>query len=52
LWLIPLKAPVVADGVGLQQPGVWIADSPVSLEIGADGELLVAYEGQVSVDTG
>jgi mannose-6-phosphate isomerase len=46
LWLIPLKSPVSANGELLEQPGVWIADSSVSLEIGARGELLVAYEGR------
>ncbi|HET6940601.1 MAG TPA: class I mannose-6-phosphate isomerase [Sphingomicrobium sp.] len=45
LWLIPLKSPVSANGEPLEQPGVWIADSSVSLEIDAGGELLVAYEG-------
>ena len=45
LWLIPLKSPVSANGELLEQPGVWIADSSVSLEIGAGGELLIAYEG-------
>jgi mannose-6-phosphate isomerase len=45
LWLIPLKSPVSANGETLEPPGVWIADSRVSLETGAGGELLVAYEG-------
>jgi mannose-6-phosphate isomerase len=45
LWLIPLKSPVSANGELLEQPGVWIADSSVSFEIGSGGELLIAYEG-------
>jgi mannose-6-phosphate isomerase len=45
LWLIPLKSQVFANGEPLEQFGVWIADRPVSLEIGNGGELLVAYEG-------
>jgi len=45
LWLIPLKSPVSANGEPLEQPGVWIADSSISLEVGSRGELLVAYEG-------
>lgn len=45
LWLIPLTSPVSADGELLEKPGVWIADCSVSLEIGAGGELLIAYEG-------
>jgi mannose-6-phosphate isomerase len=45
-WLIPLRDPVSADGTGLQHPSVWVTESPVSLEIGTGGELLVAYEGQ------
>lgn len=44
LWLIPLQSPVSANGELLEQPGVWIADSSVSLEIGAGGVLIVAYE--------
>jgi len=47
LWLIPVRGSVLADGELLRQPGVWIVDSPVSLTIGDDSELLVAYEGQI-----
>lgn len=46
LWLIPLQGPASANGEKLEQPGVWIAEGPVALEVGAGGELLVAYEGQ------
>lgn len=45
LWLIPLHAPVVVGGIGLEPPGVWIADEPVAPEVGAGGELLIAYPG-------
>lgn len=46
LWLIPLSGPSSANGQQLERPGVWIAEGPVVLDIGAGGELLVAYEGQ------
>lgn len=44
-WLIPLNGSVSADGEILEAPGVWIAESPVLIEVGPGGEILVAYEG-------
>lgn len=46
LWLIPMNGTVSANGQRLELPSVWIAEGPVDLEVGADGQLLVAYEGQ------
>jgi hypothetical protein len=45
IWLIPIKSPVSANAEHLEPPGVWMADSSVSVEIGAGGELILAYEG-------
>jgi len=45
LWLIPMRAEIVADGVALTPGSVWIADEPPQLEISSGGELLIAYEG-------
>lgn len=44
-WLVPIGGSISADGETLAAPGVWIAEGPVSIEVGLGGELLVAYEG-------
>ena len=46
LWLIPISGSASANGQQLDLPSVWIAETSVELEVGAAGELLVAYEGQ------
>jgi mannose-6-phosphate isomerase len=45
IWLIPLQSPVTIGSAKLEPPGVWIAEGPVEPEIGAGGELLVAFQG-------
>lgn len=44
-WLIPLGGWITADGQALEQPSVWLAEGPASVQIGGEGKLLVAYEG-------
>lgn len=45
-WLIPLSGPISANGQALEQPSVWFADEPVSLEVGERGDLLVAHQAE------
>lgn len=44
VWIVPLAGHASANGQSLEQPSVWLAEEPVSLELGEGDELLVAYE--------
>jgi mannose-6-phosphate isomerase len=45
VWLMPMRGTVQAGSTELPPASVWIAESPVSLEVHSGGELLLAYEG-------
>lgn len=46
IWLVPVEAGATLDGQTMLQPGsVWLADSPASLSVAPDAEVLIAYSG-------
>ena len=45
VWLVPLAGEGAIDGGALEAGGVWLADGPVDLSLGAGIDLLVAYPG-------